>query len=86
LKKTHHKKRADGVTQGVGPEFKPQCCKKKKKKRNWENMGWGVAQVVKQLPRKNKSSTSRAQCFSLTGLSGPIPNFISWVEREVKKA
>jgi hypothetical protein len=26
------KKRADAVAQGVGPEFKPQYCKKKKKK------------------------------------------------------
>jgi hypothetical protein len=33
LEKTHHKnKRASGVAQGVGPEFKPQYCKKKKKK------------------------------------------------------
>jgi hypothetical protein len=24
LKKTHHKKRAGGVAQGMGPEFKPQ--------------------------------------------------------------
>jgi hypothetical protein len=30
LEKTHHKKRADGVAQGVGPEFKPQYQKKKK--------------------------------------------------------
>jgi hypothetical protein len=32
--KTHHrhKKRAAGVAYGVGPEFKPQNCKKKKKK------------------------------------------------------
>jgi hypothetical protein len=29
--KTHHKKRAYGVAQGVGPEFKPQYHKKKKK-------------------------------------------------------
>jgi hypothetical protein len=28
--KTHHKKRAGGVTQGVGPGFKSQYCKKKK--------------------------------------------------------
>jgi hypothetical protein len=28
-----HKKRAGGVTQGVGPEFKPQYCTKKKKRR-----------------------------------------------------
>jgi hypothetical protein len=26
-------KRADGVAQGEGPEFKPQYCKKKKKKK-----------------------------------------------------
>jgi hypothetical protein len=32
LKKTLHKKRAGGVAQGVGPEFKPQYGKKKKKK------------------------------------------------------
>jgi hypothetical protein len=31
LEKTHHKKGAGGVTQGEGPEFKPQYCKKKKK-------------------------------------------------------
>jgi hypothetical protein len=31
LKKIHHKNRADGVAQGVGPEFKPQHHKKKKK-------------------------------------------------------
>jgi hypothetical protein len=30
LKKTLHKKRADGMAQGVGPEFKPQYHKKKK--------------------------------------------------------
>jgi hypothetical protein len=27
LEKPHHKKRAGGVAQGVGPEFKPQYCK-----------------------------------------------------------
>jgi hypothetical protein len=30
-KKNHHKKRAGGVAQGVGPEFKLQYHKKKKK-------------------------------------------------------
>jgi hypothetical protein len=30
LEKTLHKKRAGGVTQGIGPEFKPQYHKKKK--------------------------------------------------------
>jgi glutamine amidotransferase-like uncharacterized protein len=33
LEKTLHKK-GGGVAQGVGPEFKPQYCKKKKKKVN----------------------------------------------------
>jgi hypothetical protein len=33
LKKTHHKqKRAGGVAQGIGLDFKPQYRKKKKKK------------------------------------------------------
>jgi hypothetical protein len=32
LDKTLHKKRAGGVAQGVGPEFKPQYHQKKKKK------------------------------------------------------
>jgi hypothetical protein len=30
LKKTHHQKRAGGVAEGVGLEFKPQYYKKKK--------------------------------------------------------
>jgi hypothetical protein len=29
LNKSHHKKRADGVVQGEGPEFKPHHHKKK---------------------------------------------------------
>jgi hypothetical protein len=29
LKKIHHKKRAGGVAQDAGPEFKPQYCKKR---------------------------------------------------------
>jgi hypothetical protein len=32
LEKNPSQKRAGGVTQGVGPEFKPQYCKKKTKK------------------------------------------------------
>jgi hypothetical protein len=31
LKKTHHKNRARGVAQRVGPEFKSQYCKKQNK-------------------------------------------------------
>jgi hypothetical protein len=31
LEKPHHKKRAGGVARGIGPEFKPQYSKKKKK-------------------------------------------------------
>jgi hypothetical protein len=33
LEKTHHKNRAGGVAQGVGPEFKPQYCKIKQNKK-----------------------------------------------------
>jgi hypothetical protein len=33
LENTHHKKRAGGVAQGIGPKFKPQYCKKKKKEK-----------------------------------------------------
>jgi hypothetical protein len=33
LKKNLHKKRAGGMAQGIGPEFKPQYHKKKKKER-----------------------------------------------------
>jgi hypothetical protein len=32
-------KRAGGVAQGVGPEFKPQYCQKKKKERKWKESG-----------------------------------------------
>jgi hypothetical protein len=32
LENTHHTNRAGGVVQGVGPEFKPQPAKKKKKR------------------------------------------------------
>jgi hypothetical protein len=35
LKKTHHKKRAGGVAQGIDPELKHQYYKKKKKKSSW---------------------------------------------------
>jgi hypothetical protein len=34
-KKTNHKNRAGGVTQSIGPEFKPQYCKKKKLRRKY---------------------------------------------------
>jgi hypothetical protein len=32
--KTHHKKRAGGVAQGVGPKFKPQYCTYTRKNKN----------------------------------------------------
>jgi hypothetical protein len=34
LEKTHHKKRADGVAQGAGPEFKPPVLLPKNKTKN----------------------------------------------------
>jgi hypothetical protein len=36
-RKTPSQKRAGGVAQGVGPEFKPQYHKKKKKKKSFES-------------------------------------------------
>jgi hypothetical protein len=33
-------KRAGGVAQGVGPEFKPQYCKKRKKENTDERQAW----------------------------------------------
>jgi hypothetical protein len=42
-KKKKSQNRAGGVTQGVGPEFKPQSCKKKKAKK--EKKHW--VEVVK---------------------------------------
>jgi hypothetical protein len=38
LKKTHHKKGAGGVAQGVGPEFNPQKKKEKKRKKGGAQM------------------------------------------------
>jgi hypothetical protein len=38
ISKKKHQKRADGVTQGVSPGFKPQYCKKKKDKRKFSVM------------------------------------------------
>jgi hypothetical protein len=36
LKKAYHKKSADGVAQGIGPEFKHQYCKKKNFKSHFQ--------------------------------------------------
>jgi hypothetical protein len=38
MEKTHHKKRAGRVAQGVGAEFKPQYRQKKKKKKSFNNL------------------------------------------------
>jgi hypothetical protein len=43
LEKTLHKKRAGRVAQGVGPEFKPQYCQKKKKSNQEEWLSSGRA-------------------------------------------
>jgi hypothetical protein len=39
LEKNPSQKRAGGVAQGEGPEFKSQCCKKKKKKNAYDWTG-----------------------------------------------
>jgi hypothetical protein len=48
---TEKRKRVDGVTEGVGPEFKPQYCKKKKKKKG---TGSVVQAVERALQKKKK--------------------------------
>jgi hypothetical protein len=40
LEKNPHKNRAGGVAQGVGPEFKPEYCQKKKKKKVLIRKDW----------------------------------------------
>jgi hypothetical protein len=44
LDKNPSQKRAGGVAQGVGPEFKPQYCKKRKKFQgkynSWDRNSW----------------------------------------------
>jgi hypothetical protein len=40
-RKNPSQKRTGRVAQGVGPEFKPQYCKKKKRAATWESMGRG---------------------------------------------
>jgi hypothetical protein len=39
LEKILYKTRAGGVGQGIGPEFKPPYCQKKKKKATYETGG-----------------------------------------------
>jgi hypothetical protein len=41
LEKTHHIKRSGRVAQGVGPEFKPQYHKKKKKEKTFSSPVYG---------------------------------------------
>jgi hypothetical protein len=58
LEKTHHKKRAGGVAQGEGPEFKSQYHKKKKK--NSKIRRCSLAVVINFSLMKKK----KAQMFS----------------------
>jgi hypothetical protein len=57
LEKTHHKKRTGGVAQDVGPEFKPQYSKKKKKTKNQKPK-------TKKTPYCYLSNTELALWFS----------------------
>jgi hypothetical protein len=62
--KYQHKNRAGGVTQGEGPEFKPQNCKRKKR------IGYlwveGVPEVVDNLPSKHKALSSNPSATKKT--------------------
>jgi hypothetical protein len=52
LEKTLHKKRVGAVAQGVGPEFKPQYHKKRKKERKEKGMWTEVVRegFLEELP------------------------------------
>jgi hypothetical protein len=78
LKKPFTKKGC-GVTQGVGPEFKLQNCKKKEKKKRRkerrkkkkereegrkERRAGGMVQVVEHLPSKHKALTYKIKIKS----------------------
>jgi hypothetical protein len=65
LEKTHHKKRAGGVTQGVGSEFKPQYHKKKKPKQNKVNIFIASNSKIHTRTREKLSpeDTSRDESF-----------------------
>jgi hypothetical protein len=47
LKKNLHKNRAGGVAQGVGPEFKPQYCKKQTNKKTLNFLISGIRITLK---------------------------------------
>jgi hypothetical protein len=45
----YRKKSPDGVAQGVGPEFKPQYCKRKKKRMDTQNVKYYSALTRKKI-------------------------------------
>jgi hypothetical protein len=53
-KKTQHKKGDGGMIQGLGPEFKPQHHKKKKK----STLVWGCGSVVQSLSSTHEDLSS----------------------------
>jgi hypothetical protein len=53
ISKKPNTKRAGGMAQGVGPEFKPQYCKKKKTTYSTQKKADGVAQVTEYLLSKH---------------------------------
>jgi hypothetical protein len=55
LKKKLSQKRAGGVAQGIGPEFKPQYRKKKKKKPEWYAFNKGSRTIGRYILPKYSS-------------------------------
>jgi hypothetical protein len=49
LQKTLHKNRVGGVAQGVGPKFKPQYCKKTKKRISENPLSFSVFTAGKSM-------------------------------------
>jgi glutamine amidotransferase-like uncharacterized protein len=64
LEKTHHKKGLVEWPQGVGPEFKPQYCKKKKKKKKRIEGHFTKQSVLLEIVKAIKTQKNMSNCHS----------------------
>jgi hypothetical protein len=70
--KTPSQKRAGGVAQGVGPEFKPQDCKQTNKKKEKKTQIKTTVRYHLTLIRMVIIKTSGAKFWSECGEKGPL--------------
>jgi hypothetical protein len=61
LKKILHKKRAGGVAQCAGPEFKPEYCQKKKEKKKKQEIKKEVESKAKSWPGRVSPGRGRRE-------------------------